>query len=434
MSSFTINNSKFFTKDKYTLVVGSFESISKQPHSITLVSRVTSTSHVILDKNTLCYFRDCMLKSPTTSNAIYVYDQIGNIVSRYEPKRKNNVSGTINISIEPISLLGNISFPDNIEEDDNIFLPITSYIGLDSVVSENYRSELLNADMEMFQTKINLTKVTLVIGKTLHSTIKNILTDYDYFELFKSVIVTDDSLVINYIVELLCGKVISGHCTSFQGFLNFGPNFEVIHSTICPVESNEEDIGSVCLTNRQGGRIQVYVNGQHGLASFIVILYNKDSEEFPYFIEETTTNTVISLTSDMFIDDSTFPSLSINYLNNYLDAIKFQKELQSTSDKNRLVFIQENTLYVVRYLFTSPQIDVEDIKNLTSMSRSIYNDYSHLINEIRTTLEQNMITSRIITPRRDLKLVRQLGFKNYFQSPSINTSPYLERTLSGINL
>ena len=146
MASITINNSKFFTKDKYTLFVDSFESIPKQPHSITLESHVTSSSHVILNKNTPCYFRDCMFKSPITSNAIYAYEQIGNIVSLYEAKQKNNASGTINISIEPISLLDNISFPYNIEED-NIFLPITSYIGLDSVVSEKYCSELINTDM-----------------------------------------------------------------------------------------------------------------------------------------------------------------------------------------------------------------------------------------------------------------------------------------------
>ena len=440
MSSFAINNTKFFTKENYTLIVGSIDVISKPPHSIALKSEISSTSHVILDKNNLYYFRKYMSKSPITNNAIYAYDQIGNIVSRYESIRKNNDTGTINISIESVSLLGNILLPCNIKEGDNIFLPFTSYSGLDSVVSEKYRSELLYKDIEIFRTSNNLLNVTLVIGKTLHSTIKNILSDnYDHFPLlFKSIIITEDSQVINYIVEMLCGKVITGHNTSFQGFLNFGTNYEVIHSTICPIESIDESIDEnikpIKLTNRQGGRIQVNVDGLRGLGNFIIILCKKDnSEEMLYFIEEIT-NTIINISRTMIIDNSAFPCISINYLENYLDAIKFQKELYSTGNIDRLAYIHENSLAVIQYLFTNPYTDIEDIKNLNCISRTIYNDYLHLINEIRSTLEQNIINSRVFSPSHDLKLGRQLGFKDFFQSPSINPKPYIERAESGINL
>ena len=435
MSTFTTNDVLFFTQEKHTLLVGSIDVTSKLPHSITLKSEINSTSHVILNKNTLSHFRDYMLKSPITNNAIYAYDQMGNIVSRYEANRNNNLTGTLNISIDPISLLGNISFPD-IDNNDNIFFPLTSYAGLYSVVSEKYRDELLYKDIEIFKTNNNLSNVTLVIGKTLHSIIKNILSDnYEHFLLlFKSIIITEDSHVINYIVEILCGKVVFGHNPSFQGFINFGSNYEVIHSTICPIESIEENIRCISLTNRRSGRVQINVNGCHGIGSFIIIICKKDnSEGLPSFVEETTNN-IINTTSDMIIDDSTFPGLSINYIKNYLNTIKFQKELQSTSNTDRLTYIQENTVSVVRYLFTSPHTDVEDVKNLTCMSRSIYNDYMYLINELRKTLEQTMINSRVFSPSNDLRLVRQNGFKDFFQSPSIKSTNYLERAQSGINL
>lgn len=440
MSSFAINNTRFFTKENYTLIVGTIDVTSKPRHSIALKSEINSTSHVILDKNDLYYFRKYMSKSPITSNAIYAYDQIGNIVSCYEPERKNNDTKTINIYIESVPLLGNISLPCNIQEKDNIFIPITSYTGLDSVVSEKYRSELLYKDIEIFRTSNNLLNVTLVIGKTLHSTIKNILSDnYEHFLLlFRDVIITEDSHVINHIVELICGKVISGHNTSFQGFINFGTNYEVVHSTICPIESIDESIDEnikpIKLTNRQGGRIQVNVDGLRGLGNFIIILCKKDkSEKMLYFIEEIT-NTIINISRTMIIDNSTFSCISINYLENYLDAIKFQKELYSTGNIDRLAYIHENPLAVIQYLFTNPYTDIEDIKNLTCISRAIYNDYLHLINEIRSTLEQNIISSRVFTHSADLQLVRQPGFKDIFQSPSINSKPYIERTESGINL
>ena len=436
MSSFAINNTRFFTKENYTLIVGTIDITSKPRHSIALKSEINSTSHVILDKNDLYYFRKYMSKSPITSNAIYAYDQIGNIVSCYEPERKNNDTKTINIYIESVPLLGNISLPCNIQEKDNIFIPITSYTGLDSVVSEKYRSELLYKDIEIFRTSNNLLNVTLVIGKTLHSTIKNILSDnYDHFPLlFRDVIITEDSHVINHIVELICGKVISGHNTSFQGFINFGTNYEVIHSTICPMGTIDENIKRIKLTNHQGGRIQVNVNGPCGLGNFIIILCKKDkSEKMLYFIEEIT-NTIINISNTMIINNSTFPCISINYLENYLDTIKFKKELYSTNNSERFLYIQKNSVYVVRYLFTSHYTDIEDIKNLTCISRAIYNDYLHLINEIRSTLEQNIISSRVFTHSTDLQLVRQHGFKDFFQSPSINSKPYIELSKSGINL
>lgn len=435
MSIFNANNIHFVTQGKYTLVVVSVDITSKPHHSITIKSQISSTTHVILNKNTLDNFCDYMSKSPITNNSIYVYNEMGNIISHYKANRNNNLTNVINISTEPESLLGNISFP-NVNESDNIFFPLTSYTGLDSVVSDNYRSELLYKDIEIFRTNNNLSNVTLVIGKTLHSTIKNILSDnYEHFPLlFKSVIITEDSHVIKYIVELLCGKVISGHSSSFNGFLNFGSNYEVINSTICHIESNTKNSGQIFLTNRPSGRIQVYFKGECGIANFIIILYKIDnSGGLPFFIEEIT-NTTINVTNDMSIDNSTFPGLSINYIKNYLDTIKFQKELQSTSNINQNAFIQENTTLVIHYLFSNTQTDVEDITILNNKSRTIYNLYKHLINEIRLTLEQTMYKSYIFSPRNDLKLVRQFGFKDFFQSPSINQKPYIERTESSINL
>jgi hypothetical protein len=438
-STFNVNDVKYFTNGNHTLMVGSIETNTPLPHSITLKPRVSSTGHVVLDKNNLHYFRSQMASAPVSGNAVYAYDQMGNIVSRFEAGRKNNSTGTLGISVEPVTLLSNISFPE-VKHDDHLFLPITSYAGLYGVVSEDYRTELLRQDFEMFRTKISPGTVTLVIGKTIHSEIKSLLSDYEEYFVphFKSIIVTDDSHVISHIVELLCGKVVSGHRASFQGFMNFGSNYEVIHSTVCPAESKVDELGHVTLTNRRGGRLQVYVDGQRGLASFILILRRTDgSTGFPSFTEETT-GSVFDVTAEMVVDSSTFPGLSMIYLKDYLDTIRFQEDLQAKTETKQLAFIQENTSTVVRYLFTNPHTDVEESKSLSGMSRSIYNDYSHLMTTLRNTLERNMYSSRTHTPPQHYGLVRQRanGVEDYLHVASsvpISSAPYLGRTPSGVN-
>jgi hypothetical protein len=441
MSKFSVNDIKYFTNGNHTLMVGSIETNTPPPHSITLKPRINSTTHVVLAKNNLGYFRSQMASSPVTSNAVYAYDQMGNIVSRYEATRKNNSTGTLDISVEPVTLLSNISFPD-VDASDSLFLPLTSYSGLYGVVSQDYRTDLLRQDIEMFRSKTNLSKVTLVIGKTLCTDLKSLLHDYDdYFvPLFKSVVVTEDSSVVSHIVELICGKIVSGHRASFQGFMNFGSNYEVVHSTVCPSESKVEEVGRVSLTNRRGGRLQVYVDGQRGLASFIIILRRTDSSSVPPSFFEETTATTFDVKSDMAADSSTFPGLPMIFMKDYLDTIHFQEDLHAKTESKQIAFIQENTSQVVRYLFTNPHTDVEDSKSLSGMSRAIYNDYAHLMSVLRSTLEHNMHSSRTYSPVQQFGLGlgrhRGVGMEDYLHVASsvpVPSGPYIGRTPSGVD-
>ena len=443
MSTFSVNDIKYFTNGNHTLMVGSIETTTPVPHSINLDAKVHSTSHVVLDKHNLGHFRVQMGSSPVTNNAVYAYDQMGNIVSRYEVGRKNNSTGTLGISVEPVTLLSNVSFPE-VEDGSHLFFPVTTYAGLYSIVSTEYRQELLRKDIEILRTKTNLSKVTLVMGKTLHNEFKALLSDYnEYFvPLFRSIIVTEDSSVITHIVELICGKVISGHKASFQGFMNFGSEYEVIHSTVCPVESKVDDICRVSLTNRRSGRLQVYVDGKHGLASFIVILRQANPSALPSFVEETT-GTTFTVTEEMAVDGSTFPGLSMLYLKDYLETIRFQEDLQGKADNKQLAFIQENPSQVIRYLFTNPNVVVDDHKSLTGMSRAIFNDYTHLMVNLRATLDQRMDTSRSQSTAhhphglRGLERQRAVGYMgdNYLHVASSVPldAPYLGRTPSGVN-
>ena len=440
MSTFNLNDIKYFTNGNHTLMVGSIETNTPVPHSITIEPTVKTVSHVVLDKHTLGYFRTLMSSAPVSGNAIYAYDQMGSIVSRYEAGRKNNTSGTLGISVEPVTLLSNISLPA-VEEGSHLFLPLTSYTGLYSIVSNEYRRELIHRDLDMFREKSNLSNVTLVISKTLHNDIKAVLPEYDdYFApLFRSVVVTEDSSVIAQIVELICGKVISGHKASFQGFMNFGADYEVIHSTVCPAESKTEELGRVLLTNRRGGRLQINVDGQRGLASFILILRRTSTtESLPSFMEETTT-TAFTVTPDMAVDSSTFPGLSMLYLKDFLETIHFQEELQSKAEPKQLAYIQENPTKVIRYLFTNPHLSLDDYKSLTGMSRAIFSDFTHLMSSLRSTIEHKMESGRSAHPswhvHRGLERQRALGGDNFLHVASSVPveAPYLGRTPSGVN-
>lgn len=387
-STFNVNNTKYFTNGKLTMLIGTMDTKTNPPHSIFLPHSVTGSSHVVLDKYSLGNFRNYMENSPVSGLGVYAYDQLGNLVSRYEPGRKTNATGSLPISVEPVTLLNNVVFP-KVPDDETIYLVLNQYRGLTQVVSPSLRLKLVKEDFDKLITDENISKVHLYITDVLLNMLKEAMPEINlhYFYKFKTVTVGNEISIIQQLVETLSGKVVSGHLANFQGFMNFGSNFEVLHSNV--LKDKDIDSADVILTNRRGGRIQVNVSGNRGACSFLVILKNNNEKVLPSFVEERT-DTVVSVTEEMLASASTFPGLSMIYLRDYLETVEFQENIHGKKKGDIVAYIKENPHKVVRYMFTNPHLlEEENEKTLTSVSHMIYSDFGILINNVRNTMDTN---------------------------------------------
>ncbi len=433
-STFGVNNTKYFSHDNITLVVGTMEVNTSPAHSITIKPRIQDTeAHVVVDRSQLSSFRSLASVAPVSSQKVYLYDQTANIVSRYEAGRKSNTTGTLTISVDPVTLLCNIAIPK--VTSGCVYLPLSSYPALGQVVTRESQAELLGQDLDEFARRNDLSTVSLLITKALEKTLVAIDAEFPIKAkaTFKSYEVVEVD-PITYLTERLFGKVISGHRPSFQGFMNFSPSFDVVHSQV----RYESDTGStVAFTNRRGGRIQVNVTGQNAQATFMVILrrLTEDTTALPSITEETT-GVKVDFLPTMEVDPSTFPGLNPLYLRNYLETITFQEKFQAIEESKRVAFIQQSPAVIVRYLFTSPETTSVVPKNLTGLCSMVYNDYVGVMTHIRRALTGSIASSTAVPPAGPLR--RQYAAHDYnygglgpTSSAVPATPPYVGRVPSG---
>ena len=448
-STFGVNNTKYFSHDNLTLVVGTMEVNTSPAHSITIKPTILDDAHVVVDRSQLSSFRALASAAPVPASVaiptadaaagnlkdgfgapkVYLYDQTASIVSRYEASRKSNTTGTLNISVDPVTLVCNIVIPK--VTSGNIYLPLTSYPALSQVSTLESQVDLVKQDFDEFARRNDLSTVCLVISKSLEKVLLKIDPEFATKgkTIFKSYEAVDID-PITYLTERMFGKVISGHRPSFQGFMNFGPNFDVVHSQV----RYESDTGSsVAFTNRRGGRIQVNVAGQNAQGTYMIVLrrLTKDPEALPSFTEETTGSTC-TFTTAMEVDPSTFPDLSPIYLRNYLETIAFQEKFQATEESKRVAMFQASPAVIVRYLFTQPETTGINPKELNGLCSMVYNDFSGVMSHIRRNI---MATTTVAPPPGPLR--RQYGgaYDGYALAPASSacppSPPYVGRVPSG---
>ena len=250
MASITIDDTQFFTSPVFpTLSSGSHENVSlvlnhitvtvPKPHALTINPVASGPSKVVISKNDYNNFKLIMSSAPVTNQNINVYDQNGNLVNKYLADRKNNVGGQLPVFPENTLLLSNIIWPKIESEEETIYYPLTQYGALSQVRIPEFKTQVVDTDFKNLVSNpdVKTQKIVLIMNSQMHS----LLTTYGadkYFHHFKKIINFEGSDYdsINYLVEYLCGKTISGYKPSFQGYMNFGSENEIMFSKIIPAD------------------------------------------------------------------------------------------------------------------------------------------------------------------------------------------------------
>jgi hypothetical protein len=377
-TKFNINNSNSYTYNNSTIVVGEIEVDSPAPNSITLSSIEKNNCNVILSNQTLSSFKTYISNAPVTSNSIYVYDNFGNRVGRYENNRKNNESGSLNILTEPVSLLSNIVFPDT---SSTIYLPLLSYNGLTDIIIPEMRKELFKQDMEELSKKTDLSKIHLIINESLSQIINNI---NEVFPFGKISIINDNEDHIHFLVQYICGKIVSGQASIFQGMLKFGNNFDVISANSF---NNNDKQKKIILIPRTNGIVQMNLDNNCSKTNFIILLNNKTNETVKSVLE-TTTDTICKI--DSTIIDNTFEEHPIEYINNFINTVVFNYKLS-------LNFIKMNPVSTVEMLFIDTTSDKDDNINqeFTNLIASVKHQIFKLSNKSLCMLSDFPFNNRV---------------------------------------
>jgi hypothetical protein len=196
-------------------------------------------------------------------------------------------------------------------------------------------------------------------------------------------------MLISYLVEYLCGRTISGNQALFQGFINFGDDFEIIGSR--SHRKKDEESANVSMTTRRGGRIQVNVDGKISATNFLAILRKKKEDASLTSINEEITKSSFPITVANEINGETFSDITMLYLDNFINAVKFQEKLQHKTEKSALLaFVRSSPAETMRYLYANEhcfkgelssnefsQILVSDFGNVAYLVKNRLVELSH---------------------------------------------------------
>ena len=374
-SNYNMNNIKYCKSSGLTLLMGDVDVNTSPRDGIHLPSTVTNKSNVIVNASQFVSLNKALLKVPVTEYPIHLYDQLGNIVSRMEVKRKSNVGGSLRVHSEPQTLFSHMVIP-TLTDGSTTYLILQEYPHLNSVSSEKNQSQLLMQDIKNLNDKTpSLKDVVLVIAKTLHDQFLKLYPTYtDFFQVHP---VKDDK-VFDYVAEHLCGRVISGSKPTFQGFLEFGTYANILQCT--------SDNSSLVYTIRSNGRVQINTDQERTSGKFLILL--ESLPIFPYTFKEETTNTSFTVTKDMTIKPETFSSLNFCYILAMMEHSKFGTNFNAQFNQeklSKLLEVPENHSKMLNYLFVKPLSVSEDVK-LSEYEKLIVKTYDSTFDKIKSSL------------------------------------------------
>ena len=386
-TTFNVNNIKYFSSsDKNIILVGDIVVETTPPYSIVVSSTINEPVHLVVDKFQLDEFRRLASLAPVTKHSVYLYDQQGNVVSKYEADRTSNASGNVSITKPPEVLIGNITLPK--VTNGSVYFCLFNYPALNMISSKEHKNELIEKDIAKFLKNNDLTNVNLLITENIAQELIDSMKTLSFFKTVKII----KQKEIDYVSECVFGKIISGDKPCFQGFLNF-PNFEIVHSKT----KGYDGIDTINFTNRRNGRIQVNTSGLNSKISFMILLQRKNSSYIPSFYEEVTGNK-FELDQTMWVNpyetSKTF-NLTDEYIYNYVDAINFLITLNNT-DKSELKTLFQETypMIVLKYLF-HPIENVCKSELLQNNSMIIYNDFCRVMTDIRRIIKNQFAENQI---------------------------------------
>ena len=371
MQTYNMSNIKYFKSSGATLLIGDVEVITPPRNGILIKSSVSNKSNIIVNRTQFRLLRDSLTKVPVTNNPIYLYDQLGNLITRMESGRKTNNGGTLEINTEPQTLLSHMVIPNIKDENATNYLILQEYSPLNIVYSEEKQSELLKDDIaKLNENTQNMKNVVLVIGEKLHETFKKL---YPTYTEFFNVIPVKDENIINYVAEHLCGKLIAGTKPIFQGFLNFGSGTNVL--------SFSSDNQYLTYTIRSNGRVQINTEKESTTCKFIAIIENSKLT-LPFTFNEEITGASFKVNPDMSIKSDTYNEIKLEYIISMMEIYKFSSNLDLQN-----ILDEVNYSNVIKYLFTKPiEIDKEYSKLWDNESQLIVQTYEDGFSMVKTNL------------------------------------------------
>ena len=416
-TNFNINEPTYYESNGVTLLFGTMETNASPPNAINLPPVETNDCSVILSKDPHSTFKTSIYEAPLTNKSIQTYDQLGHVVGRYENGRKNNSSGNLSILSDPVTLLSNIVFPKT-SDTYTIYLPLNNYRGLFQAQVPEARRMLFDLDIDAMKKNVDVSRIHLLITTNLVKSMETIVPLAELKTIFGKVTEVVSADTIPYLVELICGKSISGNSPIFQGLLNFGDNIDVLGVKGMNIKTNN---APVQLLARRNGRIQVTTNGQHGSYVFMAILKKKVPMEC-FSITEEITDTNISIDASMLAKPDTF-GFSTDYVDNYVKALEYRFKLSLKTDKgSQLAFVERNTSDTVKMLFKNDSVITDfDVSVKNYFTKLLYSEYGILMTETVRNLYQIMSSVKVAGGPPP-----PLGYNQYHTAQPHDTSNYLD--------
>ena len=370
MHSISMTNLKYLKSSGLNLIYGQVDISTTPRDGIHIKSKVTNKSNVIVNASQCRSLKEKLVKSPVTDQQIYMYDQLGNMVSRLESGRKNNQCGNLGVNTDTQTLLSHMIIPN--EPTSTNYIIIDNYSVLNEVSSEENKIQLLKEDINKLKEKSELSNVVVIIANSIHNVFIKLYPEYDSF--FMDVINILDENVISYVAEHICGKIISGSKPSFQGFLNFGKDVDILRCI--------GDKSSITYTIRSGGKIQINSN-KESVSGKILIFIKSESMSYSVKMTEELTNTAFEITPDMTIKPDTFPEIKFDTIITTMENINFGNNLNPSYDVINFIRSPTNYQKVMYYLFSNqPKINKE-YEKLTDDSKLIVDIYNESFTDIK---------------------------------------------------
>jgi len=304
---------------------------------------------------------------------IYIYEYTtGNLITKLLKNRIRNQFGTVIPSIlETSPFLGDIIFPNlsNLPENVEYYICIDSYVAPSLVQIESNKEKIIEQDLETFYNKINSfnkSNIKLFINSKISDLI---IKKYD----FSKSTVFKHNQIVDYMLEKLLGKTVSGPKSNMIGTLEF-KGYTPLY-----VSSKSQDTQF----NTRTSSIQF---SGCGSSEFIVILEkNKDTISNTLDILETISNKQFNFNID---DVSNF---EIENIDKYIEVNKVAESLYYYKNNNKTQqikdFIKTNILKIINILY-SEEITVNQeewyIKHLDNKyNKNIYEITKIFINSIQ---------------------------------------------------
>jgi len=300
---------------------------------------------------------------------VYIYEYTtGNLITKLLKNRATNHFGTVSPSVSGTSpFLGDIIFPNlnNLPEDIEYCICIDSYLAPVIVQIEKHKKEVIEQDMTRLFEKINnlmnKSNVTFFISSKITALFLkyNIIFDYTVF---------DHEYIIDFMLEKLLGKTISGPKSNMIGALEF-KGYIPLYISSNSLKSND--------TNFNMRTSSVQFSGC-GPSEFIVILEAiSNTIGNSLSITETISNTIFNF------DIDAIPNFEILHVDKYIENIKLIESLINFKNNKKYQemkdYIFTNIINITTILFDN-QIALEKNNN-TQIEWYIKNlDNNHIRN------------------------------------------------------